>query len=243
MIHVFYRISDAGYAKVKPSYISNRSCLENFLQNFGLDVAAGDRIHFIADNVQDETFAWLSSVAKQDGASLERTSYGNGARSFNRALDLALALPDGNAAYMLENDYLHLPRSREVLHEGLLLGADYVSLYDHPDKYIDAKSGGNPFVEGGGEFTKVFLTKSCHWKVTNSTTMTFAARVSTLKADEAVLRKWTEGTHPHDFQLFMELAQQQKRILITPIPAFSTHGETKWLSPLVDWETVATAGR
>ena len=81
------------------------------------------------------------------------------------------------------------------------------------------------------------LTKSCHWKLTNSTTMTFAARVSTLKADEAILREFTSGTHPNDFQMFLALREKQHG-LITPIPGYSTHGETAWLTPLIDWSKI-----
>jgi hypothetical protein len=130
---------------------------------------------------------------------------------------------------------LHKLNSEDILKEGFDIGADYVSLYDHPDKYID---GANPFVESGGEITRVMLSKSCHWKLTNSTTMTFAAKVKTLKEDEEILRSFTNGTHPHDFQMFLAL-RDKGRSLITPIPGYATHGETQWLSPLTNWKQLA----
>jgi len=112
-----------------------------------------------------------------------------------------------------------------------------VSLYDHPDKYQDPSIGGNPYCVGGAEDTRVYLTKSCHWKITNSTTMTFAAKVSTLKRTEETLRKYTSGTHPDDFKMFLDL-RNQGELLITPLPGYSTHGETRWLSPLTKWESI-----
>ena len=120
---------------------------------------------------------------------------------------------------------------------GLDLGAEFVSLYDHPDKYLSPDNGGNPFCKGGAEDTRVYLTESCHWKVTNSTTMTFAAEIKTLKENEEILRKHTSGTHPNDFQMFLELRKNYK-LLITPIPGYATHGETAWLSPLTDWSKI-----
>jgi hypothetical protein len=151
------------------------------------------------------------------------------------ALDYAMHLPDSEVVYFLENDYLHLPNSHKAIYDALLLGADYVTLYDHPDKYMRREQGGNPFVqEDNAEQTKVYLGKNNHWKLTNSTTMTFAARVSTLKKDEALIRKYTSGTHPNDFEMFTELIQFNK--LFSPIPSYATHGETQWLSPLVNWE-------
>jgi hypothetical protein len=64
--------------------------------------------------------------------------------------------------------------------------------------------------------------------------MTFAAKVSTLKKLEEILRKHTNSKHPNDFQMFIEL-RQNNELLITPIPGYSTHGETAWLSPLINW--------
>ena len=108
------------------------------------------------------------------------------------------------------------------------------SLYDHPDKYLVPSKGGNPYCDGGAENTRVYLSESTHWKITNSTTMTFASTIKTLKECESILRKWTSGTHPDDFRMFIEL-QTQGKILITPIPGYATHGETRWLTPLTNW--------
>ena len=238
-IKVFYRLSDAGYDKVKPDYINNKECLVNFLSVF-----KGDDIHIIADNVSDDTWRWLGKLRTTDTyskpTSIERTQLGSGAQSFNYVLDLVFdgAADDSECIYyFVENDYLHLPNARDILLEGFTIGADYVSLYDHPDKYLNASEGGNPFIEDGGEVTKVYLSKSCHWKLTNSTTMTFASKIKTLKRDESILRKWTAGTYPDDFKMFLDL-RDNGRSLITSIPGFSTHGEISWLSPLTDWSKV-----
>jgi hypothetical protein len=67
--------------------------------------------------------------------------------------------------------------------------------------------------------------------------MTFASKVSTLRRTEQILRKHTSGTHPYDFAMFIEL-REQNELLITPIPGYSTHGETLWLCPLTDWSKV-----
>ena len=67
--------------------------------------------------------------------------------------------------------------------------------------------------------------------------MTFAAKVETLKESEEILRKHTDGKHPNDFQMFLELGKNNK-LLITPLPGYATHGETAWLSPLINWNKV-----
>ena len=227
---VIYRISDAGYKKEKPAYIGNELCLANATKVFNdADWSV------IADNVSEPTENMIRKYVTED--SINWVSVGHGAGTFNLALDEALTYDDDEIIYFIENDYLHKPNSQQILEEGFELGASFVALYDHPDKYLDPSKGGNPYCQGGAEDTRVYLTDSCHWKITNSTTMTFAASVSTLKQFESTLREFTNGTHPNDFQMFLEL-RQQGELLITPIPGYATHGETAWLSPLTDWSKI-----
>ena len=223
---VIYRISDAGYQKDKPEYINNQNCLKNALRTFNKA-----NWWVIADNVGDDTKSFIDSHIK----TVEYVSVGNGAGTFNLALDIAVNLSNDEIVYFLENDYLHKPEADEIIESGFDLGFDYVTAYDHPDKYLNPIEGGNPFCSGRAEDTRVYLGEHCHWKLTNSTTMTFAAKVKTLKEDEDVLRKYTSTTHPYDFQMFMELKQKGRR-LASSIPGFATHGETDYLSPLTEWK-------
>jgi len=227
-MQIIYRISDAGYNKVKPDYINNEKCLKNFVGIFGWE-----NLHIIADNVSEETNLMMLKYVPQ--SCIEYVEVGHGAGTFNLALDYALMYPEDEIIYFVENDYLHTQDAKEVLEEGFKLGAPYVSLYDHPDKYLSPERGGNPYCNGGAEDTRVYLTRTSHWKITNSTTMTFAAKVATLQEDDKVLREFTSGTHPNDFQMFLKLRELNK-LLITPIPGRSTHGETAWLSPLINWQ-------
>jgi len=227
---IIYRISDAGYNKVKPNYINNERCLKN-----AVEVFKDAEWSIIADNISVETDNMIQNYISKNY--ITYVSVGHGAGTFNLALDEALKCDDNEIIYFIENDYLHKPKSQKILKEGFGLGASFVALYDHPDKYLDPSQGGNPYCEGSAEDTRVYLTDSCHWKITNSTTMTFAAKVKTLKKVEPILRKWTNESHPNDFQMFLEL-RENNELLITPLPGYSTHGETAWLTPLTDWSKI-----
>jgi len=229
---IIYRISDAGYNKVKPDYIDNEKCLQNFCNVFYDHIYD---IHIIADNCSESTMDMINKYI--DPVNIEKVSIGHGAGTFNLALDKALKWEDDEIVYFVENDYIHKQNSPTILEEGFNLGASFVALYDHPDKYMDPRSGGNPYCEGGAEDTRIYLTDSCHWKITNSTTMTLASKVATLKQTEDILRKHTSGTHPNDFPMFLEL-REKEHLLITPIPGYATHGETAWLSPLTNWSQI-----
>jgi hypothetical protein len=235
---IYYRISDIGYNKVKPDYINNESCLKNFCDVFHELI---DDIKIIADNVSIETRDMITKYI--DPANITYVSIGHGAGTFNLALDEALKGEDSDEiVYFVENDYVHLKGSPDILKEmvGLGneygLGADYGTLYIHPDKFLPPNKGGNPEVDyDGGYLTRVYRGKTELYHLTNSTTMTFASTVGNLKRDESVLRKHTSGTHPNDFHMFLEL-RDEGRSLLCPLNTYSTHGESQWLAPLYKTE-------
>lgn len=140
-----------------------------------------------------------------------------------------MARPDSSAIYFVEDDFLHRHGARQALVEGLAR-SDYLSLYDHPDKY----AGGSAIIDGGGEIARVIRTESGHWKTTTSATMTFATTRDILAADQAIWQEFSGDAVPYDFQSFVSLTAG-RRSLIVPIPAFATHAERAWLAPGTDW--------
>jgi hypothetical protein len=228
---IIYRTSNNGYQKDKPKYVNNKNCLDNFINNF-------DKPNLIiADNVSDEYYKELLTY----DINIDRTLLGSGAQSFKYMLDLLInsSFNDNEIVYMVENDYIHKPNSKQVMQDCFItLNPDYVTLYDHPDKYINSSEGGNPYVESYGEVTRLVKSSYCHWKMTNSTTMTFASKIKTLKEDYDIINKYIQGTYPDDFKMFIDLINNKNRVLLSSIPGYSTHGEGKWLSPFTDWELV-----
>lgn len=226
---VIYRISDGGYNKVKPPYVTKRPVFLHFIKIF-----EGYDIYVVADNVSDDTYQFLCQYI--DSSHIYRTKLSN-AGSFMYSVELAInKFENEDKVYFAEDDYIYTKDAPKIIEEGLDV-ADYSSGYDHPDKYINHCDGGpNPFIEKGGELTRVIITKSKHWKVTNSFCMTFAARVKILKEDLLIYKKHCSTTHPYDFQMCCDLYKLKGRRLVSCIPAVSTHGETEYLSKFIDWE-------
>lgn len=229
---IIYRISEesAGYKKVKPSYINNKNCLKNALKVFPENIC---NWLIIADNILPDTENMIREFYKGE---IYNVSVGNGAGTFNIALDEALKSND-NYFYFIENDYVHLPNSPFIIEDAFKLGADYVTLYLHPDKFIAPQLGGNPNIDDdGGCFTKIYQGRTELFGLFDSTTMTFAASRKSLERDEPILRKWTTiDGYPRDFDMFLEL-KQIGRTLLCPLLTKSTHGETNWLAPLTGFE-------
>ena len=219
---------------------TKRNCLVNFLETFVFSYGNDDSDQFVlvADNVKDETLTWLiallqeySRPGQEKPPHIMISNTGSSAGSFRIVMEEALKLDDDEIVYFVEDDYAHLPNSRTVLLEGLER-SHYVTLYNHPDKYIPATQGGNPLIgDDSAEPTKVFVTNSSYWMITNSTTMTFATRVQYLREDRDVWEKYTKESYPQDMRIFLEL-RAKKRFLVQPIPTMATHCEPAWAAHL-----------
>ena len=189
----------------------------------------------VADNVTDDSYVFLSKYIPFE--KIIRTNLKSGALSFlysvNYIIDTYKTNSNDTPIYLVEDDYIHKPNSKKILLEGLKI-SNYCTLYDHPDKYIHPQKGGNPYVIDGGERSIVYLTDSAHWKITNSTTMTFATSLGILKEDLQIYNKYCHTGYPYDFQMFLELGQRGRK-LISSIPGYSTHCENGVLTPLYNW--------
>ena len=218
--HVYYRISDhtnGNVVKDRPEGFCKRRIFENFLECF-----SQAQIHVIADRVSSDTESWL----RERVADVEVTHIGNGGDAFCWALERALKeCSPTDIVYLCEDDYWHRADSMSLIREGLDI-AEYVTLYDHPDKYVS--NGPNPFIIHDGEVALVRKTRGCHWKFTNSTTLTFAARRATLAYDQATHVKWCARGQSLDFNLFLDL-KGQGRTLASSMPGYSTHLQPPWV--------------
>jgi hypothetical protein len=224
---IFYRLvpQPAREAKGKLEGATKMGCLYNFLQEFGRD-----EVVVLGDTLDEETRREVRGL----GLQLHDNRFKSGGFNFLAGLDLALGGRDNEDVYLVEDDFVHRPEARDVLLDGLSMGAAYVTLYDHPDKYVSPAAGGNPKVRHGGESTRLLLGSRCHWKVTNSTVMTFAAKVGQLRRDARVIRKYCQGMYPADHAMFRRLSWRGSRV-ISSVPGYATHAVLQWLTPLVDW--------
>ncbi len=219
---IIYRISDIR-TTTHLNDITKKQCFNNFIDIFGTE-----NLTIIADNIQSsKTMDMLSSGVGNDN--IITSTLGN-AGSLKLAFETAMTYDDTDIIYFVEDDYLHKKNSRAVLLEGLEK-ANFVSLYDNPDKYLI--NGPNRLINGG-ENCKTMLTTSSHWRTTNSTTMTFATRVFNVKIYKSNLYSSCATEQPQDFKMWLEILKNTS--LVIPIPGYSTHCHPPWISPLNLWE-------
>jgi hypothetical protein len=104
-------------------------------------------------------------------------------------------------------------------------GLDYVSLYDHNDKYF------LPMYDT--LVSKIITTNTHHWRTTPSTCGSFILTKQQFDRDFDILST-TEGDH----NKWLWLNEFRSRFILTPIPGLSTHCMNGLLSPTINWETL-----
>jgi hypothetical protein len=215
---LYYRISDKSYPKTKLIGATKEVCFTNFIRAFAEVIFGGEGppaedhtppMKVICDNCERNT----AKMVQATGLPYTITTEGN-AGSLWKTLVLALEeCEDDDLVYFCEDDYLHLGSAPKLLREGIQ-HTDYVTLYDHPDKYTKYYNN--------GEFSKVIRTASSHWRYTASTCMTFGAKIRTLKKDMKIWEEYTSGDHPFDHDIFMSLNNKDRRLAVC-IPGVACH--------------------
>ena len=215
---VFYRTSKI-FGKNPINGVDPFITLKSLLKSF-----TPEEIIIICDNTTEEQYL---NFAKQFPI-VYKTCLGNSG-SFQLSIKLT-KIHKGEIYYFVEDDHLHLPEQKTWIKAGLKL-FDFISLYDHPDKY---------FLEMYKKLKRTIkITPLGYFTSTPSTVMTFACLASTLENSKEILlhEKLTGETlkQPNDYNLFKVL-KNHGYTLGTPIPGRSTHCEENLLSPFVNWD-------
>ncbi len=213
--YLFYRITSKSNDKPRLDGFSKIDCLNNLLEHF-----PDYKMICVADNCDDLIYELLE---KKNFYKLVRTSLGN-CGSFKYLLNNELpSLTDDDLIYFVEDDYLHRAGSAQALEEGLKY-FNYVTLYDHPDKYGINSPNTNPLVPKGplSEVTQIFRGVSTIWRTTNSTTMTFGVNAKTMRMDSWIWRLVNTGFNtPRDFHAWIYLTGPKEFSLRTAKSIFA----------------------
>ena len=158
---------------------------------------------------------------------------GTDATSFTNLLNYVrdLKLNKDDIVYFVEDDYFHLDDWPTIMVDAFEIPqVDYVTLYDHNDKYgilhvYDTL------------LSKIYCGKQSHWRTIPNTTNTYAMRFMTLHNHIEMHYKYSKEAlvWTRDADKFAELISKGS-VLVSPMPGWSTHLESYYASPLIDWE-------
>ena len=229
-IEIFVRhchYSSVGAHKERLKHFSRERCLENLLET----IKDHEMINLTFFLDTHHPMKERHFLFKQSLHPIIEFEAGSEAASFLYMLEHVHRQPFSpeTIIYFLEDDYLHRRGWPQILREGFTLpGIDYVSLFDHKDKYF--------FPQYADLKSKIYHSASCHWRTTPSTTNTYAMLFKTLQKHIDFHRCFSLGRAiTSDHAKFCKLAEEGA-VLISSIPGFSTHVEAEFASPCTDWD-------
>jgi hypothetical protein len=240
-IHLYYRhvhsksnVNSRDPNKVRPSWFSHENCFRNLIDTITYDAACNKvKLNIVYDGTTEDlqndfVLNYISNPKININVFL--IDAGSDLNSFVTTLQIAKTneCSEEDIIYLLENDYLHqydwiekAIKAFESKHK-----IDYVSLYDHYDKYI--------YEIYDSLLSKVYFIGQHHWRTSPSTCASFMCKKKTLMDDFQIL---TSGIT--DFYFFTKIVNEKNKNLITPIPGLSTHCMNGYTSPSVDWENIS----
>jgi len=236
-IHVFVRhcnISSNSANKTRPSWFTKEKALKNLLDS--KDENTFVTILLDTASAPDPSEHFTDAYSKRGELKVVPRKGGTDAHSFINLIEYVTSLnidPD-DIVYLLEDDYVHREGWCKALRDAFDASlADYVTLYDHSDKYGSLYKGLK---------SELYVTPSCHWRSTPSTTNTYAMLFDTIVNHKTVHLKFSDIKvgYTFDHNKFMYLGSMGKK-LISPIPGFSTHVEEEHLSPVIDWRRIMSS--
>jgi hypothetical protein len=264
-LHVLYRISGSENAKDRPPFYSKRVALESFIRALGNIDCAGD-VRFLCDG---SVPAELNSVMQRTGEVTHLPGVGNSG-SYRRAIAMfreAREWDNDDLVYFGEDDYLYTPDAlEEILAAARSIGAaSFFTAYNHPGYSRLAVHRRYRRLHAKERWPIGAIT----WRSVRTTTMTFAARVRSMREVAIVHELGSRGSHPYDYGIWSATQTISPRfvvagafrytdsmgsramartiprwfhrsdLLVAPEVALATHLESPWLAADVNWEAVA----
>lgn len=222
-IHIFYRHynTPSNSSHYRNEGFSYEKCFNNLLKT--IKDHPNVKLTVMMDGSKQDTF-----LENYDGEVYEFNG-GTDAASFFETVKYAKNknIGDNDLVYFLENDYLHVENWVEKVIDlfSTFQGLNYVSLYDHNDKYF--------LLMYDDLVSKIFVTQKHHWRTTPSTCGSFIINKQILDEDFDIL-----STMVGDHNKFLYLYETKSRFVLTPIPGLSTHCMEGLMSPTIDWNKI-----
>lgn len=224
-IHIFYSHYEVTGTdgKCRPNWFDYEKCFINLL-----DTIEGKNIdlHLIMDGKVENNW-----IKKYKNRYITHEIIGGNMRDagwqmFKLSLKLD-TIKDNDLIYFLENDYLHVKDWDEKILDLFqsFEGMNYVSLYDHGDKYW------HPNYDN--LVSKMFASNTHHWRTMMSTCGSFIVTKKLWKED-CDFHTSLEGDH----NKWLAITKEKDRFLLTAVPGLSTHCMEGLLSPTIDWKKI-----
>ena len=223
-IYIYYRhASENRNNPYRPEWFSYEKCFQNLLKT----IDGYDFINLTLSIDGDINQDFIKNY--QDKFTLFSTNHKSSLLSYRDLLFYIKEqkMESNDLIYFLENDYLHVDNwvNKIIDLYSTFSNLDYISLYDHNDKYF------LPMYDD--LVSKIIATETHHWRTTPSTCGSFIVNRKTFEEDYDI---WSTTVGDHN--TFLYLNENKNRFVFTPIPGLSTHCMETLMSPTIDWKEI-----
>jgi hypothetical protein len=203
--------SNASRGKQRPAGFNREKLFLNLINSLPIDTP----VTVFLDKKQDEVH-FTETIKPYKKYEIFSKECGSEASSFVQLLNYIVEqnYSPNDIIVILEDDYKVIPGWHLLVEEGLNFG-DYVSLYDHPDKYSNLYANLH---------SVIFKGRLSHWRTTPSTTNSYAMKVKTLMENFEFHLIYSQGQVTRDHEKFLALWRAGKK-LVTCIPSAWSHEE------------------
>jgi hypothetical protein len=202
---------------IRPSWFNKIKCLKTFLNALEKSHNIISSVTFLHDGPIGELYNHIPKKYK-----IECVDYKNNEKSLLRTFDIADSFK-GNSIYFVEDDYLHLENSIDIIYTGVQK-LKLVNGYDHLDRYIRDDD-----ITKDKESICFISETNRHWRTAESTCCTWAATRDMWNSIKESARYYKL----EDRKFFRNLIKNNVR-LWTPILGVTTQVDDK-LSPGIQW--------
>lgn len=256
--HVIFRACDKVHAVhngVRPFGLSKLETIKLSFHSLCQSLqSVPKQITVIGDSLSPEAVAYFKAYPD---IHLVTGVYGSAKASLGYQFDMALTCPDDTWVYLCEDDYLHVPetferiswfiarkdavldtvnkekRNRFAIFSGNL---NQKSLFIHPADYPDRYHADRRYP------SYLFEDGKLHWRQIRNTTHTFMATARDMKQHQQVIRESITGFNDDILfqKLYTGLLSRSRALCVSPMPGLATHLTDGVMTPIVDWQAVAT---
>ncbi len=223
-IHIYYRhaaVNDLG--RYRPSWFNYEKCFLNLLKT--IEGYNNVYLTVVMDGYDPTNFIYKY----KDQYELFQTNKNSSLSSWRDLLAYVKeqSMAPDELIYWVENDYLHVEGWVDKITTlfKTYSGLDYISLYDHNDKYT--------YPDYDNLASKIIVTENHHWRTTPSTCGTYIVSREIFDKDYDI-----QSTHIGDHNTFLWLNENRQRFVFSPIPGLSTHCMETLMSPCIDWKQI-----
>jgi hypothetical protein len=213
-----YELDKLTFKNNRPSWFSKKRCFTSM--HHAVSQSSEHELHVVVDGPRGELSDFIES---HQNVNVRYINANGNAACLSQVYDIYLNEFRDQDVYFVEDDYLHLPHSLNLIADGVERFA-LATGYDHTDRYTRTD-------DASYKQESIALGSTCHWRTAESTTCTWATKGGEWGTKLVNIAK----TYLLEDRAFFRYLINSDIRLYIPMPGCTTHLNAFQLSPYTDW--------